>query len=57
MRNIWPARFLTKRIPFHKTRPPLMSLSGHSDSQDAKWADVGHFERSRPTSVNNDRAV
>ena len=39
-RNSWPARFFTLCTPFQSTRPPLMSLSAHSASQEAKCADV-----------------
>ena len=39
-----PARFLVRRAPRHKTFPPLMSLSGHSPSQETKCAAVGLCE-------------
>ena len=52
----WPARLCTRRVPFHSTRPPLMSLSGHKPNQEAKCAAVGHLEdRSRSTSLNSAR--
>src|SRR5450755_885695 len=53
MRNKSPARLCTLRMPLHRTRPPLMSLSGHKASQDTKCAAVGHRDMSRPTSLNN----
>src|SRR5947208_4451047 len=53
MRNIWPARFCPLRVPLHRTRPPLISLSGHRFNQEIKWGAVGHrLARSRPTSLN-----
>ena len=33
-RNSWRARLFTLRTPFQSTRPPLISLSGHSASQE-----------------------
>src|SRR5438552_12417440 len=53
MRNIWPARFCPLRVPLHRTRPPLISLSGHRFNQEIKWGAVGHrLATPRPTSLN-----
>jgi hypothetical protein len=39
------------RVPFQRTRPPLMSLSGHKFNQETKWEAVDQrLDRSRPTS-------
>jgi hypothetical protein len=55
-RKIWPARFFTVRTPRQSSCPPLMSLSGQRASQETKFAAVGHFDISRPTSLNSDKA-
>src|SRR5271167_4048492 len=54
-RKRWPARFFTVRIPRQSVLPPLISLSGHRLSQEAKCPAVGHFDMSRPTSLNSAR--
>ena len=43
----------TVRTPRHSSFPPLMSLSGQSASQETKCPAVGHFDMSRPTSLNS----
>src|SRR6202165_1927234 len=57
MRNNCPARCCTFLVPFHDTRPPVMSLSGHSACQETKCPEVGHFDMSRPTSLNKVKTV
>src|ERR1019366_3242545 len=51
MRKAVAARFSTWRVPRGYTLPPVILLFGHSPSQEAKCASVGHLLISRPTSA------
>src|SRR5690349_17723087 len=57
MRNANAARLVTLRVRTDSTLPPLISLSGHKPSQDANADALRNFERSGPTSANNEWAV
>src|SRR5882762_10432412 len=51
IRKAVAARFSTWRVPRWYTLPPVILLFGHSPSQEAKCAFVGHLLLSRPTSA------
>jgi hypothetical protein len=51
MRKALASGWITLRAPFPNTFPPLMRLSGHSPSQEAKCASVFHRLMSQPTSL------
>src|ERR1700685_4061064 len=51
IRKAVAAGFSTWRLPRWYTLPPVILLSGHSPSHEAKCASVGHLFMSRPTSA------
>src|SRR5947209_20447657 len=51
MRNASAARLFTRRVFTLKTLPPLMSLCGHSPSQEANADALRNLEMSGPTSA------
>src|SRR6202521_89320 len=57
MRKAVAARFSTWRLPRWYTLPPVILLSGHSPSQEAKCASVGHLLISRTTSATRVCAI
>jgi hypothetical protein len=45
------ARLITWRVPRRITRPPVIRLSGHSPSPEAKWCSSCQRDMSSPTSL------